>query len=181
MSNSHLLGTGRIEAFLMTVGQRLESPAELVLLGGGGLCLLGNVRPTLDLDFNGEESSADPLRAILDAVAQEQQIDLEPVPLDQFLPLPANAAERHISVGWFQNLHVFVFDPYSIALSKLDRGFASDIEDVAFLLREGYVATAQLRSLITDLAERNSGHDLDPKQMQQHLEIALADLHGTQG
>lgn len=175
---SQAIGTHRITEFLAAVGQRLDAPAQLVLLGGGGLSLLGNPRPTLDLDFNGDEKSSDPLRAILDEVAREQQLDLAAVPLDRFLPLPTNAKDRHIAIGQFGNLHVYVFDPYSIALSKLDRGFDSDIEDVTFLLREEFIAVDSLRLMITELAEQANEYDLNLDQMQQYLELAAADLLG---
>ncbi len=143
-----------MRAFLATVGNRATSPAVLVLLGGSGLSLLGNHRLTLDIDYDGEESTVDEFRALLEHVAAEMHIELEAVPLHRFIPLPPDADNRHIPVGRFGNLQVFVFDPYSIAFSAPDRGFDSVIEDVVFLLRRGFVEIGALdAALITGAAD----------------------------
>ncbi len=31
---------------------------------------------------------------------------------------------------------MYVFDPYSIALSKVDRGFDTDLDDITFLIKK---------------------------------------------
>lgn len=45
------------------------------------------------------------------------------------------------------DLEVFDFDPYSQALSKLERGFDLDLEDVQSMVRSGQVETGKLREL----------------------------------
>lgn len=166
----------RLRDFLTTVGDRAKSQVVLVLLGGGGLSLLGNHRLTLDIDYDGEEISADEFRTLLELVAAEMHIELEAVPLRRFIPLPPGADGRHIPIGNFGNLQVFVFDQYSIALSKRDRGFDSDIEDVVFLLREGFVEGDTLGAMITVAAESAAEYDLNTRQMRAHLGLAKAAL-----
>ena len=173
------LSEQRLRAFLATVGNRATSLAVLVLLGGSGLSLLGNHRLTLDIDYDGEESTVDEFRALLEHVAAEMHIELEAVPLHRFIPLPPDADNRHIPVGRFGNLQVFVFDPYSIALSKLDRGFDSDIEDVVFLLRRGFVEIGALDAMITGAADSAAPYDLNLRQMRVHLGLAKAALTGN--
>ena len=170
------LGSRTVRKFLTTVGSRVQSPAVLVLLGGSGLSLLGNARPTLDIDFDGEESTQDEFRRLLDEVAAEMHIELEAVPLHRFIPLPDGADNRHILIGSFGNLQVFVFDPYSVALSKLDRGFDSDIEDVTFLLRRRFVDPQMLNTLIEHAAMKATEFDLNPSQMRSHLLLAQKPL-----
>jgi hypothetical protein len=110
-------------------------------------------------------------------VAQELRIELEAVPLPRFIPIPPGASERHIPIGRFGKLQVLVFDPYSIALSKLDRGLDSDIEDVVFLLRHGFVTVPDIAELITGLTrEVAAEYDLDLAQMHVHLDLARAML-----
>jgi len=67
--------------------------------------------------------------------AKELQVHVETVPLDRFIPLPPEGTRRNIYIGQFGNLEVFAADPYSIALSKLDRGFDTDIENIVFLIQ----------------------------------------------
>lgn len=172
------LNIQRLREFLDIVGDRAGASAVLILLGGSGLSLLGNRRPTLDLDFDGEEFDGGEFRALLEQVAAELHIELEAVPLHRFIPLPPGADNRHVPIGTFGNLRAFVFDPYSIALSKLDRGFDSDIEDVVFLLRQGFVTLGVLDSMIVDTTGSAAEYDLNPDQMRVHLGIAQALLKG---
>jgi hypothetical protein len=106
-------------------------------VGGSALALLGNQRQTIDIDFVGDDVSPNQLHQTILRVAKELKISAEPVPLDRFVPLPKGSEERIIRIGTFGNLEVFVADPYSIALSKLDRGFDTDLADIVFLIRTG--------------------------------------------
>ena len=168
------LDSDRIIAFLKAVGERLHAPAEIVLLGGSALSLIGSSRPTLDLDFDGEEKASDEFRILLEQVASAMHLEIEAVPLHRFVPLPPETATHHIEIAQFGQLQVYVFNPYGIALSKLDRGLSSDIADVAFLLREGFVDLDALNQLIDRAATRASEYDLDPAQMRTHLVLAQA-------
>ena len=127
--------------FLQRLGERYPSSAILYLLGGSALCLLGSPRTTVDVDYTFEvatEEIAD-FQATVNALAAEMHLDLEDVPLAEFVPLPPDAYERRQLVGRFGQLEVYIFDPYSIALSKIARGFEADIEDVIFMWREGLI------------------------------------------
>jgi hypothetical protein len=50
-----------IQIFLAEVGRRYDKPGVLYLLGGSALCLLGNSRPTLDIDYVGDDLRKDAL------------------------------------------------------------------------------------------------------------------------
>ena len=52
----------RILAFLDAFGKRYLQPTSLFLLGGSALCLLGNPRPTLDIDYVGDDLIKDALQ-----------------------------------------------------------------------------------------------------------------------
>jgi hypothetical protein len=167
------LGQQQITEFLARVGQRTRTQSVLLLLGGSGLNMLGNQRPTLDLDFDGEEKADDELRLLLEQVATEMQLEIEAVPLHRFFPLPSGVENRHIFIGTFGNLRVYVFDPYSIALTKLDRGFDADIDDIAFLLRQDLVNAATLESMIDQAAGLATAFDFNPNHMRTRLQLAI--------
>ena len=111
---------------LQELGRRYDQPVDLYLIGGAALCLLGNVRITLDIDFVGNdmpiaaETQPNTLRATLESVAAELRVEIEAVPLEQFIPVPGDADTRHHLVGSFGTVRVYVFDPCGFALSKLD-------------------------------------------------------------
>lgn len=113
-------------AFLEEVGRRYSQPADLLLLGGSALCLLGSPRPTLDIDYVGDDLTRNELQQCIDQVAQNMGIVVEAVPISGFVPLPEDADQRKVSVGQFGAVQVYILDPYSMALSKVDRGFDSD-------------------------------------------------------
>jgi hypothetical protein len=127
------LATDDIEAFLHRLGDRYPYPATIYLLGGSALCFLGNPRRTVDIDYT-VEPMATALVAEIESLANEMHLELEAVPIEEFVPLPAGSMDRHQWVGQFKELRVYVYDPYTIALSKLSRGFEADLQDVLFLL-----------------------------------------------
>ena len=100
--------------------------------------MLGRTRRTMDIDFSlsfSEQTRS--LRELMQSIADELGLELEVITLEEFVPVPANASHRHHFVGQFGFIEVYVYDPYTIALSKLARGFETDIQDILFLLDKG--------------------------------------------
>ncbi|MBN1139307.1 MAG: hypothetical protein JXM73_22210 [Anaerolineae bacterium] len=71
---------------------------------------------------------------------------------------------------------MYIFDPYSIALSKLDRGFDTDIEDIVFLLERDYVGLGQLEEIMRDAIEHAYEFNLYPSAMRAHLRVVCEQL-----
>ena len=64
---------------------------------------------------------------------------------------------------------MFVADPYSIALSKLDRGFDTDFDDLVFLVQQNLVEI-QLLERMTEIAlSRAREFDMNPTEVLAHL------------
>lgn len=165
-----------ILAFLEEVGRRYSQPAELLLLGGSALCLLGSPRPTLDIDYVGDDLSKNKLQQCIDQVAQDMGIVVEAVPIAGFVPLPEDAEQRNVSVGQFGAVQVHILDPYSMALSKIDRGFDTDIEDIVFLIQRGFVRLDHLRTLVGEALERAGEFSLSKPEMRDHLDTVEQQL-----
>ncbi len=102
-------------------------------------------------------------------IAKELKINVEPVPLGRFIPLPKGSDERDMPIGQFGNLNVYVADPYSIALSKVDRGFKADIDDIVFLIQRNHIKLAKLESILKDALPHASKFDFHP-EILAHLE-----------
>ncbi len=129
----------------------------------------------MDIDYLGNDlpNYEDPLVVAIRTVADELHVEIEGVPLDQFIPLPTGVESRHKLIGHFGNVTAYVFDPYSIAISKLDRGFMTDLQDIVFLIREGFVSIDQLIQFANDTLENSQGYDIDPREFRQHLNALL--------
>ena len=95
------LASETVISFLKALGERIPLPAALYLLGGSALSLLGHPRPTLDIDYAGSDRNPDALQREIMCLAEEMQLDVEPVPIEEFIPLPAHARDRAILVGRF--------------------------------------------------------------------------------
>ncbi len=77
--------------------------------------------------------------------------------------------KRSIRIGQFGNLEVYVADPYSIALSKLDRGFDTDLDDIVFLVQHNLVILEELERITKNALPRARKFDLDP-EILAHLQ-----------
>ena len=161
-----------LKSFLKRLGERYPGPATIYLLGGSALCLLGSPRVTLDVDYIVEVAPehAAGFQAVLAELAAEMQFDLEDVPLAEFIPLPPGAHERRRAVGQFGQLDVYIFDPYSIALSKIARGFEADLEDVVFMIREHLIEFDELEHLFEEVLPEAPKADIAPQEFRAYLE-----------
>ncbi|MEZ4660527.1 MAG: hypothetical protein R2911_23470 [Caldilineaceae bacterium] len=56
-------------------------------------------------------------------------------------------------------------------MSKLDRGFDTDLEDVLFLLRQGLIQFEQLEQIMATAIRRAQQFDLDPNAMREHFRL----------
>ena len=161
-----------IQQFIQRLAERYGGAGTLYLLGGGALCLLGSPRETRDVDYTFEvapEATAR-FRSALAEVAVELQIDLEDVPIAEFIPLPPEASERRRALGRYGQLDVYIFDPYTIALSKIARGFEADIEDVVFLLGTDVIEFAKLERLFEAILPKAPQADIDCKEFRAYFE-----------
>jgi hypothetical protein len=165
--------------FLQRLGERWQAQSALYLLGGGALCLLGNPRETRDLDYSVEATPEvlSQLQMVASKLAAEMQLDLEEVPLGEFVPLPPDAEQRRRFVGRFGQLDVYIFDPYSIALSKIARGFESDLDDVMFMLGQGLIEFSELELYFESVLPKAAKFDIEPREFRQYFEEIRA-RHG---
>jgi hypothetical protein len=143
----------QLHQFFTRLGERYLHPATIYLFGGSALVWLGGGRPTVDLDVSLAAPNAQLRRAVAEAAA-EAGLDVEESSPSGFMPLPSGYEGRHRLLGQFGQVAVYVFDPYSIAVMKLDRAFESDLEDVRFLLAAGHIDLETLARCLDDVARR---------------------------
>lgn len=124
----------------------------------------------VDYTFDVGPEQTDRFQPTLAELAAEMRLDLDEVPLAEFIPLPPEAHARRHLVGRFGELQVFIFDPYSIALSKIARGFEADLEDVVFLWRKGLIGFEELERYFRAVLPRASQADIIPQEFEDYFE-----------
>lgn len=163
------MDNAEIQAVLQNLGARVPPGSKLTLVGGSALALLGNSRLTIDIDFWGDDIHPSPLHQSILQIARELKIYAEPVPLERFVPLPQGSEERAIRIGQFGNLEIYVADPYSIALSKLDRGADTDLEDIVFLVQSGHIDMDGFERMVREALPLAHQFDFNP-DILEHLQ-----------
>jgi len=79
---------GTMHEFLSRLAERYTEPVSLYLLGGSALLMLGSPRTTLDVDYVGDDRKLDDFQRTISRVADELGIEVEPVPIEEFVPVP---------------------------------------------------------------------------------------------
>lgn len=164
------MDNSEIQSILQKLGEQVPPSSRLILVGGSALALLGSPRLTIDIDFIGDDVSPNELHKFIIQTAKEMKIFAEPVAMDRFIPMPEGSNKRNIRIGQFGNLEVYVADPYSIALSKLDRGFDTDLDDIVFLIQRDLIELQELERITQNSLSRARQFDINPTEMLAHLQ-----------
>jgi hypothetical protein len=136
----------RIRTFLRRLGARATEDATAYLAGGATAVLLGWRDTTIDVDITFVPDRDDLLRAVAE-LKNELQTNVELASPAHFIPLPDGWESRSMFVTREGKLSVYHLDPYSQALSKVERGHEQDLADVAAMLDRGLVEPARALAL----------------------------------
>jgi hypothetical protein len=161
-----------LHAFFENLEERSSGSVTFYLLGGSALALLGSPRTTVDVDytFEAEEARREEFEVTVADLAAEMHLDLEFVPIGEFAPLPPSAYERRRLVDRYGALTVYIFDPYTIALSKIARGFEADLDDVMFLLRENLIDFGELEQYFVSILPDAARADIIADEFRSFFE-----------
>jgi hypothetical protein len=157
--------------FLTELGKIVSSDVDFYLVGGSALLLLGSPRGTIDIDYTTtmDSGNSGDVNGIVSQCAELMNMDVEEVPIGEFIPLPPDAISRRKYYGHFGNMDVYIYDLYSIALSKIARGFESDIEDVIYLLKHNYILIEELENYFNIILPNAPKADIDRKEFIQYF------------
>ena len=173
----------RLTTLFAELGRAFPHPARLYLTGSAALVMAG-VRESVDVDYF---CALDPawegqFAAVVRDSKERLQIKLELVSPGDFIPLPEGWDGRSRFVGRFGSIDVFLFDPYSIALTKLLRGTTADLRDVATQLQSGTLEASRLGGLVEWLVGRWSPsgwhREADPEKLRERLTYGLMIARG---
>ena len=142
--------SGQIKRLARELGRVVPTGTRMYLTGGATAVLEGWRESTVDIDVRFEPDADAALERIRD-LKEELSLNVELAsPLD-FLPPLGGWRDRSCFRFREGNLEVFDFDPYSQALSKLERGFELDLEDVRSMVASGQVDPIRLVELFDEI------------------------------
>jgi hypothetical protein len=144
-------------------------------LTGGATAVLEGWRPsTIDVDLRLEPES-DALMRELVTLKERLGINVEFASPPDFIPELPGWRERSPLVFREGNVDVHHFDPYSQALSKIERGFAHDLLDVQQMLAVGMVDPDRLAELYEAIEPELFRYPaVDPPAFRRRLREALS-------
>lgn len=136
----------RIRELARRLGRVGQTRSRMYLTGGATAVLEGWRASTVDVDVRFEPESDDLLRE-LPSLKERLGINIELASPPDFIPELPGWRERSPFVFREGHVDVHHFDPYSQALSKIERGFTHDLADVASMIHSGAVDREQLGAL----------------------------------
>jgi len=164
----------RIRALARELGSISRVPVRLYLTGGATAVIEGWRASTVDVDLR-FEPEADELMRALPKLKESLAINIELASPPDFIPELPGWRERSpflLSEGAVSLHH---FDPYSQALSKIERGFRQDLSDVTAMIERGLVQPVLLRELFDAIAPDLYRYPaIEPSSFRRKLDAALS-------
>jgi hypothetical protein len=163
----------RIRAFARELGLEARRDTKLYLTGGASAVLRGWRLSTLDIDVR-LEPEADELLLAIARLKDQLDLNIELASPTDFIPELPGWRERSPFVLREGRIDVHHFDFYSQALSKIERGFAHDLQDVDAMLRDRLVDRERLGELFATIEPSLFRHPaIDPRSFRAKVERAL--------
>jgi hypothetical protein len=165
----------RIRALAVELGRVARQPVRIYLTGGSTAVLEGWRAATVDVDLRFEPEADELLRA-LPALKESLGVNIELASPPDFIPELPGWRDRSPHVFREGRVDVHHFDPYSQALSKIERGFEQDVSDVRTMIERGLVEPPRLRELYDAIeSELYQYPAIDPAAFRHKLDAALGE------
>jgi len=163
----------RIFAFLRALGRAARNETRLYLTGGATAVLEGWRASTVDIDLRLEPDDDELLREI-PRLKEQLGINVELVSPGDFIPELPGWRDRSRHVRREGLIDVYNLDPYSQALSKIERGFDQDVEDVRAMLDRRLIEPERLRELFASIQPELFRYPaIDPASFAKRLDRLL--------
>ncbi len=163
----------RIHELARRLGKATRADVRIYLTGGATAVLEGWRTSTIDVDLRFDPELDELLRE-LPKLKNELDINIELTAPPDFIPELPGWRERSLLVFESGNISVHHFDPYSQALSKIERGFSQDLADVEKMIESGMVKPARLRELFKSIEPELYRYPaIDPPAFRAKVDRAL--------
>jgi len=169
-----LATAGRVREFMRRLGPIPRTNTRIYLTGGATAVLLGWRESTIDIDIKMVPESDEVFRALAE-LKESLHINVELASPDHFIPPVPGWEDRSPFIAREGAIDWFHFDPYSQALSKIERGHEQDRADVREMLRRGLITPGLLREAFQKIKDGLIRYPaLDPAAFARKLDEALA-------
>jgi hypothetical protein len=163
----------RLRELARRLGRVARAPARIYLTGGATAVLEGWRGSTVDVDLRFEPDLDEMLRA-LPELKEQLGVNIELASPPDFVPELPGWRERSPLVFREGNVEVRHFDFYSQALSKIERGFRQDLDDVAKMVESELVEPGRLLALYEAIEPELYRYPaIDPAAFRQKVEAML--------
>lgn len=148
-----LADAARIHQFMKALGREADRPGQVYLTGGATAVLYGWRQSTIDVDMKMVPDLDHVFRAIPE-IKERLQINIELASPDDFIPVREGWEDRSPFIAQEGHLVFRHFDLYAQALSKIERGHAQDVGDVAEMFARGLVERSRLLEYFSAIESR---------------------------
>ncbi|MBK9215432.1 MAG: hypothetical protein IPM59_07495 [Chloracidobacterium sp.] len=119
----------RIAEFMRAIGNAARKPVRVYFTGGVTAVLHGWRESTIDIDLRFVPEADELFRAVSEQ-KERLQVNVELAAPPDFIPEVDGWEDRSIFIAREGKVDFYHFDPYSQALSKLQRRHEKDVDDV---------------------------------------------------
>jgi Nucleotidyltransferase of unknown function (DUF6036) len=164
----------RVRELARRLGQAARGPTRVYLTGGASAVLEGWRASTVDVDLRFEPDAEELLRE-LPFLKERLRVNIELASPPDFIPELPGWRDRSPLVFREGNVAVHHFDFYSQALSKIERSFKQDLDDVSEMIGRELVEPERLRELYDTIEPQLYRYPaIDPGAFREKVEAALA-------
>ncbi len=160
----------RLNNFMSAMGRKTKGPGRIYLTGGATALLHGWRPMTVDVDMKADPEPSGYFESIA-TLKNELSLNIELVSPSDFIPELPNWRERSLFITRHGQIDFYHYDPFSQALSKLERGHSRDLADVDAMLRDDLIEKKLLLKLFEQIEPMLIRYPaLDPKSFRDVVE-----------
>ena len=160
---------------MTSLGSEARQAARVYFTGGATAVLLGWRSDTSAVDLRIDPESDAILRAI-PRLKEALKINVELACPSDFIPELAGWEERSLFIAQEGKLSFHHYDFYAQALAKIERGHATDLQDVRELIASGRIEPRRALDFFRQIEPQIYRYPaLDPASFRRAVEEALED------
>lgn len=160
----------RLNDFMSAMGRKTRGSGRIYLTGGATALLHGWRPMTVDVDIKADPEPSGFFESIA-SIKDELSLNVELASPSDFIPELPGWLERSLFISRHGLLDFYHYDPYSQALSKLERGHSRDLADVEAMLRDELIRKDLLLELFLEIEPMLIRYpSLDPKSFRSIVE-----------
>jgi len=140
----------KIIDFMREFGRLARSETDVFFTGGSTAVWEGWRTTTLDIDLKFDPELDELFRGI-PAIKEKQNLNVELASPPDFIPELPGWRDRCSYIGREGKTNFYNYDPYSQALSKIERGHEKDLLDVQAMFARNMIDPTKLLSLFVEI------------------------------